>query len=67
MNLRQQLDQLPTLVPGDLDARDTLTLPSGRQVEVAQRSICWTGGGAVMVVRGGNRRRLLVAELVEAN
>ena len=66
MNLRQQLEQLPTLVPGDLDARETLTLPSGRQVEVAQRSICWTGGGAVMVVRGGNRRRLLVAELVES-
>jgi hypothetical protein len=54
------------LAGGDHDTRETLTLPSGRQVEVAQRSICWTGGGAVMMVRDGNRRRLLVVELVES-
>jgi len=66
MNLRQQLEQLPTLAPGDDETRETLTLPSGANVKVAQRSICWTAGGALMVVREGSRRRLLVAELVES-
>ncbi len=66
MNLRQQLEQLPTLAPGDGVTRETLTLPSGLEVEVSQRSICWTGGGAVMVAHDGAKRRLLVVELVES-
>ena len=66
MNLRQQLEQLPTIVPGGGETRETLTLPTGQRVEVAVPSICWTGGGALMVVREAGRRRLLVVELVES-
>ncbi|MEJ2581854.1 MAG: tagaturonate epimerase family protein, partial [Acidobacteriota bacterium] len=52
-------DDIESLRSG-VKATVALDLPSGLSLDVERRSVQWLDGGALMVVREGGRRRLLV-------
>ena len=67
MNLREKLESVRQNPSQSVDERIVIDVPSGGGLEVAPRSIVWIDGGALMVGRLGNQRRILVVDLEEGS